>query len=86
MSMQSDRAELHRRKDQILEDGVAGIDGDGPYNLAELCRLVSPGISLTDTRATRRLGDALRLAGWAKRRERNSSGALAYLWRRATTT
>ena len=31
MSMQSDRAELHRRKDQILEDGVAAIDGDGPY-------------------------------------------------------
>ena len=82
MSMQSDRAELHRRKDQILEDGVAAIDGGGPYNLAELCRLVSPGISLTDTRATRRLGDALRLAGWAKRRERNSSGDLAYLWRR----
>ena len=82
MQLQTERAELHRRKDQILEDGVAGIDGDGPYTLAELCRLVSPGISLTDTRATRRLGDALRLGGWLKRRERNSSGDLAYLWRR----
>ena len=81
MSLQSDRAELHRRKDQILEDGVAAIDGDGPYSLGELCHLVSPGITLTDARATRRLGDALRLAGWEKRRERTATG-LPYLWRK----
>ena len=81
MSLQTDRAELHRRKDQILEDGVAAIDGDGPYSLGELCHLVSPGIPLTDARATRRLGDALRLAGWEKRRERTATG-LPYLWRK----
>ena len=81
MSLQTDRAELHRRKDQILEDGVSAIDGDGPYSLGELCHLVSPGIPLTDARATRRLGDALRLAGWEKRRERTATG-LPYLWRK----
>ena len=56
-------------KDQSLEDGVSAIDGDGPYCLSQPCQLVSPGIPLTDVRATRRLGDALRLAGWEKRRD-----------------
>ena len=65
-----------------MEDAVAGIDGDGPYTMIELCRLTTPITVADDRRALGRLGDALRLAGWRKRRERDDSGKLAYLWRR----
>ena len=82
MGLQADHGETHRRKDQIVEDAVAGIDGDGPYTMIELCRLTTPITVADDRRALGRLGDALRLAGWRKRRERDDSGKLAYLWRR----
>ena len=81
MSLQTDRAELHRRKDQVVEDSVADIEGDG-YTMAQLCGMTTPTITPTDRRAVGRLADALRLQGWTKRRERTETGDLVYLWRR----
>ena len=83
MSLQADHGERHRRKDQIVEDAVAGINSYGPHTLAEICRRTNPVTPQDDRRATGRLADALRLAGWTKRRERDDDGELAYLWRRA---
>ena len=82
MALQTEHGERHRRKDQIIEDAVHDIEGDGPYTMAEMCRLTTPAISGSDRRAVGRLADALRLEGWTKRRERDASGDLKYLWRR----
>ena len=82
MLMQSDRAESHRRKDQVIEDAVAGIVGVGPFTIGELFRMACPSSSASDRRAVNRLADALRIAGWSKKRERTEHGGLAYLWRR----
>ena len=82
MLMQSDRAESHRRKDQVIEDAVARIVGVGPFTIGELFRMACPSSSASDRRAVNRLADALRITGWSKKRERTESGALAYLWRR----
>ena len=82
MAMQADRAETHRTRDEIVENTVAAISGDGPYTMSELCRMTSPPTVESDMKATRRLGDALRLQGWSKQRERDASGDHKYLWRR----
>ena len=81
MAVQTERAEDHRRKDQVVEDSVADITGDG-YTMLELCQRTNPTTDPSDRKALGRLGDALRLAGWTKRRERDESGNLKYLWRR----
>ena len=85
MVTQSGRAEDHRRSDEVVEDGVSAIDGEGPHTFLELFRLACPAGNSSDRRAVVRLGDALRLAGWSKNRERTESGERAYLWRRATS-
>ena len=82
MGLQAEHGERHRRKDQIVEDSVAGIDHPGPHTLGDLCSMTSPPTPACDRRAVARLADALRLSGWTKRRERTEGGALAYLWRR----
>ena len=83
MRMQSERAESHRRSDQLVEDAVLALTGKGPFTIRELFRMACPSSSASDRRAESRLADALRLAGWIKRRERTDDGGLAYLWRRA---
>ena len=81
MTLQAQHGEIHRRKDQVLEDAVAALDGVGPYTMGELFRMACPGMAASDRRAVARLADAARLAGWSKRRERTASGGRAYLWR-----
>ena len=82
MDLQEAHGETHRRKDQVVEDAVALIEGEGPHTIGELCMMTSPVTPSGDRRAVGRLADALRLAGWAKRHER-AEGGRAYLWRRA---
>ena len=82
MTLQEQHGERHRRKDQVVEDAVAAIAGDGPFTIVQLCGLVEPSISSSDRRAVIRLADALRLGGWNKHRERNELGDLKHLWRR----
>ena len=83
MVTQSVRAEAHRRKDGLVEDAVAAIVGEGPFTIRELFGMACPASSVSDRRAEGRLADALRSAGWTKRRGRDVNGKLAYLWRRA---
>ena len=85
MAVQAERAEDHRRKDEVVEDSVADIEGDG-FTMLQLCQRCKPTIEPGDTKAVGRLADALRHDGWEKKRERDDSGALVYLWRRTTTT
>ena len=82
MTLQAQHGELHRRKDPVIEDAVAAIEGEGPLTIVELFRLTCPSISLSDRRAVNRLGDALRLAGWYKKYERLQNGKRAYMWRK----
>ena len=81
MDLQEQHGERHRRKDAVIEDAVAAIDGVGPFTIRELFGMACPSSSISDRRAESRLADALRSAGWSKRRERTDSGKLAYLWR-----
>ena len=83
MDLQAEHGERHRRKDQVVEDSVAGIDHPGPHTIGELCMMADPVIPSSDRRAVARLADALRLAGWSKSHERTEGGKRAYLWRRA---
>ena len=76
MGLQAEHGEIHRRKDSIIEDEVAGITGDGPFTIKEICDS-----TFTDDKDVRRLGDALRLAGWTKNHER-ANGSRVYLWRK----
>ena len=80
MDLQAEHGERHRRKDQVIEDAVAGIVGDGPSTIGALCRLV--GIPSSDRRAVSRLADALRMKGWTKNRERVPNGERVYFWRK----
>ena len=82
MQLQTDRAETHRRKDQLAEDRVQDIESDGPFTLAQLCNETKT--DEKDGRAVSRLADALRQAGWDKNQERLVSGKRAYLWRLST--
>ena len=82
MSLQTGRAETHRRKDQLAEDRVEDIESDGPFTLAQLCNETKT--DEKDGRAVSRLADALRQAGWTKHQERLVSGKRAYLWRLST--
>ena len=81
MGLQAEHGEIHRRKDPVIEDAVAAIVGDGPFTIGELFSKTCPSSSSSDRRAVARLADALRIAGWSKRRERTDNGGLAYLWR-----
>ena len=80
MDLQAEHGERHRRKDQVIEDAVEEIVGDGPSTIGDLCRLV--GISSSDRRAVSRLADALRMKGWTKNRERVPNGTRVYTWRK----
>ena len=82
MQLQAEHSEIHRRKDPVIEDAVAAIEGEGPLTIVELFRLACPSISLSDRRAVNRLADALHLAGWSNKQERLPTGGRAYLWRK----
>ena len=85
MAVQTERAEDHRRKDEVVEDSISNITGDG-YTMLELCNRCNPTIAPGDTKAVGRLADALRHDGWEKHHERGEDGKRVYLWRRTTTT
>ena len=84
MAVQTERAEDHRRKDEVVEDSISNITGDG-FTMLELCNRCNPTIAPGDTKAVGRLADALRHDGWEKKRERDGNGERVYLWRRTTT-
>ena len=84
MQPQKNRAESHRRSDETVEDAVAMVEEDGPLTLRQIFARVCPASSAGDRRAESRLADALRVAGWQKKRERTADGGLAYLWRKAS--
>ena len=75
--LQAEHGDRHRRKDSIIEDAVATITGDGPLTIRAVCAAID-----TDTSNQRRVADALRNAGWAKKQERVPNGARVYLWRK----
>ena len=80
MDLQAEQGERHRRKDQVIEDAVEEVVGDGPFTIGDLCRRV--GIPSSDRRAVSRLADALRMKSWTKAQERVPNGDRAYLWRK----
>ena len=77
MDLQAKHGERHRRKDAIIEDSVAALIGDGPFTIKDICGKIN-----TDPSNHRRVGDALRIAGWSKSRERVPNGSRVYFWRR----
>ena len=79
---QSERAESHRRSDELVEDVVGAIEGEGPHTMVELCQMFLSPISPSDRRSVNRLADALHLAGWSKQQERVPNGNRVYLWRK----
>ena len=76
MGLQAEQGEIHRRKDSMIEEAVDGITGDEPLTIKEIGEITG-----TDKKDVRRLGDALKLAGWTKKHER-LEGKRVYLWRR----
>ena len=63
--MQRERAEEHRDKDELLEDAVAGLHGDGPFTLSAIANL----LDMKEANAPQsRLVRALRNAGWQPKR------------------
>ena len=77
--LQRQHTETHRRKDQIVEDAIDHIIGEGPFTIAELCPKTTT--EPKDTRAVSRLSEGLRLAGWTKKRRRHpATGKVSYLW------
>ena len=82
MLMQADRAESHRRSDELVEDAVLSIASDGPLTMKQLCQMTQPVTRLEDRRSVLRLADALKVSGWSKTQTRTEDGKRAYLWRR----
>ena len=67
MAFQRERAEEHRDRDDVLEDAIAGLHGDGPLKLASIIELIGePARGATP----HRVGRALKNAGWTQRRMR----------------
>ena len=80
-NMQAEHAEDHRRKDQIVEDAIGDIAADGPFTMADICSKTD--MDKRDNRVVHRLGAALNLLGWSKKRARHpDTGKLVYLWYR----
>ena len=81
MELQGEHAEIHRRRDGIVEDNLEGIVEEGPFTLRELCSKTFT--EHKDTRAVNRLCAAARLLGWTKKRARHdTTGKLVVLWSR----
>ena len=79
MTLQDEHAERHRRKDQIVEDSIDNLVGEGPFTIAELCPKTET--EPKDVRAVSRLSEGLRLLGWTKKRGRHpATGKVSYLW------
>ena len=71
------RAELHRIRDEHLEDLVMNIPQRGPMTTSELHEQIDS--KLKTVVSDHRLGAALRSNGWAKSRLREN-GKLRYVW------
>ena len=65
--VQRERAELHRDRDDVIEDAIDNLPGDGPYTIARILEMLD-----TDARGAtpHRVGRALKNAGWTLRRTR----------------
>ena len=64
-NMQREQAEEHRDRDELLEDAVDGLHGDGPYTLSTILGL----LDMKEAAASQnRVARALRNAGWIPRR------------------
>ena len=65
---QRDRAELHRDRDDVLEDAVAALHGKGPFKLSLIIEVIGePARNATPHRVAR----ALKNAGWTLKRTMN---------------
>ena len=62
---QRDRAELHRDRDDVLEDAIDRLTGDAPHTMTEIMDLLPES---TRGVSQHRLGKALRNAGWESKR------------------
>ena len=61
--MQREQAEVHRDRDDLLEDAVDALYGNGPLKLSQIMELIGePARNVTP----QRIGRALKNAGWAK--------------------
>ena len=80
MELQAEHGEIHRRKDQIVEDAIENVLGDGPFTTAELCSKTNT--DKQDNGAVYRLAAALRLGNWSKKRSRQADGKRAHMWHR----
>ena len=78
MPAQRERAELHRDRDDVLEDAVTDLHGDGPYPIATIMELIGePARSASQHRVAR----ALRNTGWTLKRAKRA-GKVERLWSR----
>ena len=62
--LQSDQAETHRRKDQVIEDSVSSLIGYGPDTMAELCHKTNT--DARDVRGGQPIGRRATAGGLAK--------------------
>ena len=62
---QRERAELHRDRDDLIEDAIANLPDGGPYRLAQIIKMLDEAArGLPQKRITR----ALRIGGWKDKR------------------
>ena len=77
MPAQRERAEMHRDRDDVIEDAVAGLNANGEWLIGELMMQLGErahGVS------QHRFARALRNAGWVLRRTKRD-GKVARVWR-----
>ena len=74
---QRERAELHRDRDDVIEDAIEKLPGDGPYRLARIIEMLDDAArGMPQSRLVR----ALRNAGWTLRRTKTER-----LWARQSS-
>ena len=62
---QRERAEIHRDRDDVLEDAVAALYGEGPLTMATVIELLG---EAARNATPHRVGRALKNAGWTQKR------------------
>ena len=77
MPAQRERAEMHRDRDDLLEDAVAGLSSNGEWLIGELMMQLG---ERTRGVSQHRFARALRNAGWTLRRAKRD-GKVTRLWR-----
>ena len=69
MPAQRERAELHRDRDDVLEDAIAGLYSRGPDTLATIISLLG---EAARGASPHRVGRALKNAGWSLKRTKSA--------------